>query len=203
MSHSRLPTLGQSLRSVLVFATVVGVALLPTLLEPLGGNDSWRLGLDLDLPAGNAVLRPLFQDVELYPLAGAVAASAWLFLSERGRRQAIPMVVVALGALLCDSPVNRLALVSTCGVLSARGMGALLVWLRTSTLPFKRTSVRLAVLVQLSSVLLIAEGGHQRVQRQLVSATREWSEEAFEQLPARSLLLVHSPKRHGDCGPPA
>jgi hypothetical protein len=194
MGHGRLPRLAEALRGVTTCALVVAVGLLPSLLEPLGGADSWRLGLDLDLPASTASLRPLSQDVDVYPLVGALLASGWLFLSERGRGHALPLVVVALGAALCDGPVNRLVLVSICGVLSARGMGALLVWLRSSTLPFKRASVRLAVLFQLSSLLLIAEGGHQRIKRQLVSATREWSEEAFEQLPAHSLLLVHSPQ---------
>lgn len=194
LGPGRMPTLGQVARGAVVFALVVGIGLLPSLLEPLGGSDSWRLGLDLDLPTTSLAQRPLSQDLDFYPVVGALAASAWLLLSERGRLLAVPMIAVALGALLCDGPVNRLVLVAVCGVLSARGMGALLVWLRTSTLPFKRISVRLAVLFQLSSVLLIAEGGHQRVKRQLVSATREWSEEAFEQLPARSLLLVHSPQ---------
>lgn len=192
LSVGQLPTLGQALRATLAFGLVIGTGFLPSLLEPLGGADSWRLGLDLDLPTAGAHLRPLGQDLDWYPLVGALAASAWLFLSERGRKQALPLVALALGALLCDGPVNRLVLVAVCGVLSARGMGALLVWLRTSSLPFKRASVRLAILFQLSSVLLIAEGGHQRVKRHLVSATREWSEEAFEHLPARSLLLVHS-----------
>lgn len=194
MSIGQLPTLGGVLRAAVAFALVLGVGFLPSLVEPLGGTDSWRLGLDLDLPTTSAHLRPLGQDLDWYPLLGAMAASAWLFLSERGRKQALPLVTVALGALLCDGPVNRLVLIAVCGVLSSRGMGALLVWLRTSSLPFKQLSVRLAVLFQLCSVLLIAEGGHQRVKRQLVSATREWSEEAFESLPARSLLLVHSPE---------
>jgi hypothetical protein len=49
-------------------------------------------------------------------------------------------------------------------------------------------------LLHLSAILLVAEGGRLRVAHQVVSATREWSDEAFERLPAHALVFTHSPE---------
>src|SRR5690606_3891090 len=96
--------------------------------------------------------------------------------------------------LTFDSLANRLIVVAACGILSARGVLGLLTWLARANLPFSRLGLRIIALLHLSAILLVAEGGRLRVAHQVVSATREWSGEAFERLPAHALVFTHSPE---------
>ena len=192
--RNQLPSLVQVSTRLLLAGGVVALCLLPSLTEPFGGGDTWRLGLDLELPGGARIKRPLAADLEVYPLGLAVLALIGLVLSSRGRRLAIPVAATALGALLFDDAVNRVVLVALCAALSACGFRTGVAWLQRTRLPFRNLTLRLSVVFHLCAVLMVAEGGQQRVSHQTVSAVREWSEEAFDHLPAHSLLLVSSPQ---------
>src|SRR5690606_810416 len=108
VSRQRLPSLGRIASGAVAMAAVMAICLLPSLLEQLGGRDAWQLGLDLGLPASGFPSRPFAEDVNLYPLLTAAVACVWLFLSPRGRRQAIPLAATALCALVVDNLANRL-----------------------------------------------------------------------------------------------
>lgn len=190
--RQQLPTLGRLFSGFTAMAIVVGVCLLPSLVDPLTGGDTWQLGFDLSLPESEFSPRPFVEDVNLYPLATAAIACVWLFLSPRGRRRVVPLTAAAALALAFDSGPNRLVVVAAAGILSARGALALLTWLAKANLPFTRLGLRIVGLLHLSAILLVAESGRLRVSHQVVSATREWSEEAFERLPAHALLFTHS-----------
>lgn len=194
LQRQQLPTLGRLLTGASAITIVVATCLLPSLVESVAGRDVWQLGLDLGLPEFDFGPRRFVDDVNLYPLLTAFIASVWLFLSPRGRRQVVPLTAAGLCALLFDTSANRLVVVAACGILSARGVLALLTWFAKANLPFTRLGLRIVGLLHLSAILLVAEGGRLRVSHQVVSATQEWSEEAFEQLPAHALVFTHSAK---------
>lgn len=194
IARQRLPSLGRLVSGAVAMAVVVATCLLPSLVEPLGGRNALQLGLDLSLPPSQLAPRPFSEDVNLYPLLTATFASVWMMLSPRGRRQAVPLAATAVMALALDNPTNRLLVTAACGILSARGVLALLTWLARANLPFSRLGMRVLALMHLSAILLVAEGGRLRVSHQVVSATQEWSEEAFERLPAHALVFTHSPE---------
>jgi hypothetical protein len=194
VSRQRLPSLGRIVSGAVAMAVVIATCLLPSLVEQLGGRNAWQLGLDLGLPESGYASRPFSEDVNIYPLLTAAFACVWLFLSPRGRRQAIPLAATAVCALVFDNLANRLVVVAACGILSARGVLGLLTWLARANLPFSRLGLRVIALLHLSAILLVAEGGRLRVAHQVVSATREWSDEAFERLPAHALVFTHSPE---------
>lgn len=192
--NGRLPSL------VVVFtrlALAIGVAatcLLPSLAESLGGQDTWRLGLDLELPLPVQNGASLAADFDGYPAFLAILALLGLLISTRGRRLALPMVGTALGALLFDSPVNRLVLIALCAAISVRGLWSVLGWVQHTGLPFRAMSLRLVLVFHLCAVLMVIEGGQQRASQQQVSGVQDWSEEVFDRLPANGLLLVNSPE---------
>ena len=194
VSRQRLPSLGRIAGGAVAMAVVIATCLLPSLVELITVRDAWQLGFDLGVPASGLPTRPFAEDVNLYPLATAGIACVWLMMSPRGRRQVIPLASIAVCALAFDSLPNRLIVVAACGMLSARGVLALVTWLARANLPFSRLGMRLVALLHLSAILLVAEGGRLRVAHQVVSATREWSEEAFERLPAHALVFTHSPQ---------
>jgi hypothetical protein len=194
LQRHQLPTLGRLVQSVVVLAVVIAVCLMPSLVEPLTGYNAWQLGLDLGLPAAGFGPRPLLEDINWYPLVTAAIACFWLALSPRGRRHIVPLATTAALALLFDNSANRLVVVAACGILSARGLLALLTWLAKANLPFTRLGLRIVGLLHLSAILLVAEGGRLRVSHQSVSATREWSDQAFESLPANAMVFAHTPQ---------
>lgn len=192
VQRQQLPSLGRLLGGALAMATVVAICLLPSLVEPLGGHNAWQMGLDLGLPEAEFAPRRFVDDVNLYPLLTAGFASVWLFMTARGRRQVVPLAATGLAALAFDDPAHRLVVVAACGILSARGVLGLLTWMARANLPFTRLGLRVVGLLHLSAILLVAEGGRLRVSHQVVSATQEWTSEAFERLPANSLVFTHS-----------
>lgn len=191
----RLPSLQQLGYALGALLFTVGVGLLPSWLQS-GSSALTTLGLNLAAPVLDPTLDPTALPTELGLYLGTLAAlgafSLASLVSERPRLVALSYWV-CLG-LLVAVPGVQLAAVAALATLAAVGLGAVLDVLARAGMLGRRVGARALVVVHLGALLLIAEGGDQVGRATERSATRAWSEQAFDRMPASSLLLLSTPE---------
>jgi hypothetical protein len=190
----RLPSpreLAHALAAVLV---VVSVGLLPSLLQS-GASGYGALGLELLLPARSEQLG-LGLPTELGLYLGALGLfGAALPIRERLRRSGAILALAWAGfGCVFAVPAVQLGAVTALGALAGSGLCELLGVLRRMNAPLLGAAGRALGLLHLGAILLIGEGASYQGHSGRAVATRQWSEEAFERLPPRALLLVSSPE---------
>lgn len=172
--------------------TVWALGLLPSLLDT--GATGMAFGPDIGLPSQTTpVLSPRR---ELGPYLLALAAAGALFGLWTPERRLGAGLLVGWVAAEVVAPCPELHLIGTAalGALSSAGLVGLVSGLRLARLPAQHQLVRLGAFIHLCALLLLIEGAEQQASQRTLSATRQWSEQAFERLPANSLLLVSSPE---------
>jgi hypothetical protein len=190
----QLPSLREVGFATIALVVVVAVGVLPSLLDTSASGFMFGLGLRLphhELGAGGP---SLLDEVGPYLLALAVAGAASCVLRARHRAQALPLIGWCAMDVALDLREVHLVAVIGLGALSSSGLADALGWLRRARLPFTPVLTQVVFVVHLCALLLLIEGAEQRAGQRTLSATSQWTEEAFAHLPARSLLLVSSPE---------
>ncbi len=190
--RDELPTLRQV--GILVLAAGIAgvVCLVPSTLERLAPTGGMSLGFALGLPnaAPPETPLPLFSELGWYSLVlallGIVATG---FRPSERPATAVACVWVAL-AIPFNEPSLRLLALAGAAVMGASGAHFTVGWLADRRLPFANLGLRLVFVLHIGVLLLGAERARQELDRRSVSATRQWTHEAFERLPAGSLLLA-------------
>jgi hypothetical protein len=192
--RTELPGLRQMLLALGFAVSVVIVGLLPALIETR--VTGFSLGLDLGAPPDRQGVEPLdlVRDLGFYLLALAVAGAVVSLDRARGRLAALPALGFVALALVWPSRELHLVSVGVLGATSSLGFAFAVRALSRSRIRFARMTVQVVAFTHLCAVLLLFEGAAQDARQRTMSATREWSEQAFERLPARSMLLVSSPE---------
>lgn len=189
----RLPRLADLGYGLIALATVWAIGVLPSLLE--SGASGLAFGLDLALPHGvfatsSSPLDELGPYLLSLSILGALGA-----LRMRAQRLAVggllSWVVVDLAI---ESPALHLVAVAGLGASCGLGFVVITESFERWRIPQRRTLVQVLGVAHLCALLLMVEGAERESRQRTLSATRQWTEEAFESLPARSLLLVSSPE---------
>lgn len=189
----RLPRLVDLAHGLVTLAAVWCIGVLPSLLE--SGASGLVFGLDLALPPGafgasSSPLDELGPYLLLLSALGALGA-----LRVRSHRLAVGALLswVVVGTAI-ESPALHLVAVAGLGASCGLGFVVITEWFERWRIPQRRTLVQVLGVAHLCALLLMVEGAERESRQRTLSGTRQWTEEAFESLPARSLLLVSSPE---------
>ncbi len=187
-----LPEPRQLVSMCVAFVVAVAIGLVPSVLDV--GASSFTFGLDLVLPDDERLAPSLLTELNVYllVLAGLGVLHCARLVGGLGRTLP-PLVMVALDPITRE-PVIHLAAVAVVGAFSSAGVLAVFELLTRAKLPYLRPLEQMVALVHCGALLLLVEGAAHESDARTLSATRQWTEEAFERLPARSLLLVSSPE---------
>lgn len=193
LSELRLPTLLQAGAALFTWGLTWALGALPSFVAS-GASAFVALGSSLNAAdTYHFAVRALPIELGFYVAALATLGAVAAWLRPAGFRVALPLGSwIALGWLQGDKGGITLVAVAASAVLASLGLAATLDFARRRTASLARTLRRVAVIVHLGALLLIAEGGDQAGRGNEQSATRAWSEEAFERLPQNSLLLLSS-----------
>jgi hypothetical protein len=199
-------------RRYLVLATLAGVAVAvlslgPRLLHPLSAEQSfWHSvpasGSDIS-GARDASFRWLF-DAGLIPLVAGVLAGGWALVQRRTRWIAAPLVVLVGGGFAFTTreapllaPDARVAWVllalAALASLCALALQMVAVALARARVPYAETATGGLVVFYFTLVLMNAEDSSFLADRRAQHAAEAWTDEALDELPPDSALLVRSP----------
>ncbi len=192
--RTELPTLRQLFLTFGFIALVLVVGLLPSLLETR--VNGFSLGLDLGKPTERVAIEAfdLPNDLGLYLFALALGGALFALKTVRGRLTTLPALGFVAVALAWPSRELHLVALGILGATSSLGLALITRALSNSRRPFARMTVQVVAFAHLCAVLLLVEGAALDARQRTMSATRQWSEQTFERLPARSMLLVSSPE---------
>jgi hypothetical protein len=200
-----LPRLGALVVGALSACVAAIIGLLPAALgrvsEKLGlrlaGHESLnsaQLGLELDIPtaASSFLTFDAFRELGYYLLAFALLGASAGVIRPRWRVLVLPVLGVTLLHVCLPSAATGLFTIIAVALLASLGASQLIMLTNRAQLPLQKTWLRLAALFHVCALLIVAEDARERMHDRSVNATTLWSEQAFERLPPRSLVLTHT-----------
>ncbi len=187
-----LPAPRDLLAGAATLAAVWVLGLLPSLLE--SGATGLIFGLDIPLPNGGAEPLSAFDELGVYLLCLALIGAWTAAQIPKQRELVVPLLTWVAVGISARNGAAHLVATSALGALSSVGLMAGLSLIRRARVPLSRPLVQVLGLFHLCALLLLVEGAQQQAEQRTLSATRQWSSQAFERLPARSMLLVSSPE---------
>jgi hypothetical protein len=183
-----LPEPRQLIFGLVAFAGVVAIGLLPSMFD--ASVSSFTFGLDLVVPSDDERASSLLSELNLYLLALGALGALRCARKVGGLGRTLPALVFVGLDPLTREPGIHLVAVAVVGALSSAGVLAVFELLSAARLPYLRPLEQMTALIHCGALLLLLEGAARESDARTLSATRQWTEEAFERLPARSLLLV-------------
>ncbi len=187
-----LPAVRDLLAAATALLLVWVLGMLPSLLDT--GAKGLIFGLDISLPASDASPLTVATELGAYLLVLSVLGIVVAMRSLPQRELAVPLVMWVAIDLTAGTSATHLVATAALGALSSLGLVGALALVQRAKLPMTKPLMQVVGLVHLCALLLVVEGAQQRAEQRALSGTRQWSEQAFERLPARSLLLVSSPE---------
>ncbi len=195
-ARAQLPRLLTGFQALLAACCSAVLGMLPSVVQALRAGGNWRhLGLAIDLPTANSwSASEAFAELGWYVALLAVVGVTLGIVRPRWRVVVAPMLGLALAHLLLERAATGLLMVAGVAAFSSLGARVLVDLLRRAQLPMWRSAIRLLALIHVCALLMVAESARERGLASEVNATRQWSQQAFERLPSRSLLLTNTPE---------
>lgn len=187
-----LPTLREMGVFVLTATAVWALGSVPALLDT--GAAGLSFAPDVQLPTQAAYVASPLEELGPYLLGLAVAGAVFNAWTPERRLGALLLVGWGAVGLLVPTPVPHLVATAALGACSSAGLVGIWSGLRLAKLPAQQHVVRIGGFVHLCALLLLVEGAEHQASQRTLSATRQWSEQAFARLPQNSLLIVSSPE---------